>query len=172
MNDFGKIVDSSTVRFERLLPGPIERVWDHLTKPEFLATWLAVGQMDARVGGRVELQTIGGQVHGEITVYDPHRTLEYTWVASPNIAPAGTPDSVVRFELEERGDDVLLVLTHRRLLSEYLGRVGAGWHSLLDMLRSRLRDEEPEPFFDMFNRLRPGYEEQARTHLGPRVRNP
>jgi hypothetical protein len=59
MNDFGKIVDSSTVRFERLLPGPIERVWDHLTKPEFLATWLAVGQMDARVGGRVELQTIG-----------------------------------------------------------------------------------------------------------------
>jgi uncharacterized protein YndB with AHSA1/START domain len=27
MNDYGVIVGPGTVRFERLLPGPIERVW-------------------------------------------------------------------------------------------------------------------------------------------------
>jgi uncharacterized protein YndB with AHSA1/START domain len=161
MNDFGKLVDSSTVRFERLLPGPIERVWDYLTKPEFLATWLAQGSLDARAGGRVELRTIGGVVQGEITFYDPPRTLEYTWVSLPDPAPSGTPDSVVRFELEQRGEEILLTLTHRRLISEYLGRVGAGWHSLLDRLLSCMRGEEPEPFFDIFNRVRPGYEERA-----------
>jgi uncharacterized protein YndB with AHSA1/START domain len=30
MNDFGTI-DGDTVRFERELPGPIERVWSYLT---------------------------------------------------------------------------------------------------------------------------------------------
>ena len=59
MNDRGKngtLVDSTTVRFERLLPGPIERVWDHLTRPELLSTWLCkTASMDVRSGGRVEL---------------------------------------------------------------------------------------------------------------------
>ncbi len=40
MTDLGTIVDAHTVRFERLLPGAIERVWDYLTKPEpFLPVW-------------------------------------------------------------------------------------------------------------------------------------
>ena len=28
----GEIIDRQTVRFERLLPGPIERVWAYLTE--------------------------------------------------------------------------------------------------------------------------------------------
>jgi uncharacterized protein YndB with AHSA1/START domain len=40
MADLGQVIDGDAVRFERLLPGLIERVWDFLTKPEHLATWL------------------------------------------------------------------------------------------------------------------------------------
>ncbi len=40
MTDFaltsGTIVDGRAVRFERLLPGPIERVWQYLTSADRL----------------------------------------------------------------------------------------------------------------------------------------
>ena len=40
MNDYGELLDESTVRFERLLPGPIDRVWSYLTKSDKRAQWL------------------------------------------------------------------------------------------------------------------------------------
>lgn len=49
----GEIIDRQTVRFERLLPGPIERVWAYLTELEKRrngsprATWIC-----ASAGGR------------------------------------------------------------------------------------------------------------------------
>src|SRR5690606_7556689 len=47
----GEIMDAHTVRFERVLPGPIERVWACLTEPEKRRTWLAGGTMELREGG-------------------------------------------------------------------------------------------------------------------------
>ena len=54
--DYGTTPEPGTVRFERLLPGPIERLWAYLTDPEKRATWLAGGPMELRPGGRVELR--------------------------------------------------------------------------------------------------------------------
>ena len=48
-------VSASTVRMERLLPGPAERVWEFLTDPDKRALWLAGGPMELRLGGAVEL---------------------------------------------------------------------------------------------------------------------
>jgi hypothetical protein len=31
---FGVLIEPGTIRFERILPGPIERVWDYLTDSE------------------------------------------------------------------------------------------------------------------------------------------
>ena len=31
--DYGTITEAGAIRFERLLPGPIERVWAYLTDP-------------------------------------------------------------------------------------------------------------------------------------------
>jgi len=83
------ITDAQSVRFERLLPGPIERVWDYLTKPHLQRTWLAESAADIC----------------DITGCQPLRSVEYSLRDS----------SVVSIELEARGKDVLLVLTHRRL---------------------------------------------------------
>ena len=38
MSKYGERVDDSTVRFERMLPGPIERVWEYLTDSDKRAT--------------------------------------------------------------------------------------------------------------------------------------
>ena len=39
MNDDGRIVNETMVRFERVLPGPVERVWEFLTRGEHIAEW-------------------------------------------------------------------------------------------------------------------------------------
>ena len=49
--DRGTITEAGTIRFERLLPGPIERVWAYLTESDKRAKWLAAGDMDLRPGG-------------------------------------------------------------------------------------------------------------------------
>jgi len=60
MNDLtasrlGTSPEQATVRLERMLPGPIERVWAYLTDAEKRKTWLASGVFDLRVGGRADL---------------------------------------------------------------------------------------------------------------------
>src|SRR5580692_4691380 len=82
------------VEIERLLPGPIERVWDYLTKPEFLATWLD------EANPRPKIQRS-----------EPPAMVEYAW----------NSDSTVRIDLEARGQEVLLKLTHRRLPASVIG---------------------------------------------------
>lgn len=74
------------VQLERLVPGPIERVWEELTHPDHLGTWL-------------------GADEGVVTHCDPPQRLSYT---------GNDNASEVTVELEPRGDDVLLRLTHRR----------------------------------------------------------
>ena len=46
-------LDGLVARLERLLPGPIERVWAYVTESDKRATWLAGGEMELRVGGKV-----------------------------------------------------------------------------------------------------------------------
>ncbi|WP_257816439.1 SRPBCC domain-containing protein [Phenylobacterium sp. J367] len=55
MNDFGMSPGPGVVRFERLLPGPIERVWAYLTESEKRGRWFAVGEMDLREGGHADI---------------------------------------------------------------------------------------------------------------------
>src|ERR1700680_2242428 len=97
MSDFGEVIDSETVRFERLLPGPIDRVWEYLTNPGRIATWLANAKLELRLGGSVELQMLprdgapqetgGAIIRGVVTRYEPPRVLAYTW---RNSAPGAT----------------------------------------------------------------------------------
>ena len=153
MSDRGTIVNGDTVRFERLLPGPIERVWAYLTEGPLLATWLAEdGAIPSRPGEKFVLKMGGGDdmperegyeaaMYGTVLKYDPPHVLEYTWGIK---APDGSMlDSTVRFELHARAEGVQLVLSHWRVLPGFEARTLAGWHSLLDALRARLTGTEP-----------------------------
>ena len=160
--DYGIVTEAGAIRFERLLPGPIERVWDYLTDSGKRATWLAAGPMDLRAGGEMELvwrnrelarpdETVPEKyagfegehrMKGHVLRVDPPRLLVHSW----DEADGG--DSEVVYELEERGDKVLLTLTNRRLPNRAaLLDVSGGWHTHLEMLRARLEGREPPPFW-------------------------
>jgi uncharacterized protein YndB with AHSA1/START domain len=164
----GTLIEPTTLRIERLLPGPIERVWAYLTESELRRRWLAAGEMELKAGAAFELVWRNdelsnppgrrppgfGQEHrmqSRIVELDPPRKLVFTWQGG----------SEVSFELTPRGRDVLLTLIHRRLPDRTtMLMVGAGWHAHLDVLVARAMGKEPEPFWDAWSRLKADYEQR------------
>ncbi len=62
------------------------------------------------------------------------------------------------FELEPRGDDVLLVVTQRRLRSrDGMASVAAGWHTHVGLLLDHLEGREPRGFWSTHGRLEAEY---------------
>ena len=55
MSEYGQVLDENTVRFERLLPGPIGRVWEYLVIGNKRAEWFCGGDTDLKVGGRIQM---------------------------------------------------------------------------------------------------------------------
>jgi len=154
------LIKPSTVRFERLLPGPIERVWAYLTESRKRATWLAAGEFDLRVGGKIELifdnDSLSDDVpkggglrrfEGRITRLEPLRALGHTWNWDGK-------DSEVLYELAPRGEDVLLTIHHR--LPEdggMINGVGGGWAVHTGILADQLNGVKPRPFWTTHDRL-------------------
>ena len=144
MSEDGQLSKVPMVRFERLLPGPIARVWDFITDPKRLPDWYGDGTIEPRAGGAVTL--MGGHVRGIVTQWDPPRRLAYTWnVFGPGDATSPYPESYLTLELAPRGDDVLLTLTHLPVLERFEKQNAMGWHTFLDMLGAAIRGEPPEP---------------------------
>ena len=137
---FGKAPD---VRFERLLPGPVERVWQHLTDTKLLAGWFGDGSIEPREGGAVNL--MGGHVRGVVTQWQPPKRLAYTWnVFTPGETVSAYPESYLTFELKPCGNDVMLTLIHLPVLERFEKQNAMGWHTFLDMLKASLRGEPVE----------------------------
>jgi uncharacterized protein YndB with AHSA1/START domain len=133
----------SCVSFERVLPGPIERVWEFLTSPDRLPGWFGDGTLEPRVGGNVTL--MGGHVRGTVTRWQPPTQLAYTWnVFSPGETVSSYPESYLTIELETRGSDVVLRLTHLPVLARFENQNAMGWHTYLDMLSAAIRGENIE----------------------------
>jgi uncharacterized protein YndB with AHSA1/START domain len=94
----------------------------------------------------------GARVTGEVTRWEPPHVLAHTWSE-----PSGE-FSEVTYELSPRGEDVLLVLTHRRLHGrDTLISVASGWHTHLGILEDRLHDREPDPFWSRHAQLEAEY---------------
>lgn len=172
MSEYGKAVSQDTVRIERLLPGPIERVWTYLTDSEKRGTWLAAGEMELRVGGKVQLHFLhasltphqepiperfkrmecGHSFAGTVTHCEPPHLLAYTW---------GGDTSEVKFELTPRGEKVLLVITHTRLRDRNEQTlVASGWHTHLGILEDNLLEQQPRPFWSTFEQVEAEYKQR------------
>lgn len=163
-----------TLRFERILPGPVERVWAYITEPEKRKLWLAGGPMELRSGGAVDLvfrngelnggaptpeafAKYAGEIHnsGVVLACEPLKRLSFTW-------EAGTPsESEVTFELAPRGERVLLTVTHRRLTQRnVMLSVAGGWHSHLALLAALMEERDRPGLWDLFARYRADYEQR------------
>jgi uncharacterized protein YndB with AHSA1/START domain len=169
---FGVPIAPDAVRFERLLPGPIERVWAYLVEPEKRKRWFAGGPMDLRVGGKADLffkhselnddpeptpeayKAIenGHPAPGTILEVDPPRLLRYAWHDEAY-------DTQVTFELIPEGDRVRLRLTHSLLrTSEMRKNVSGGWHALLAMLEDELEGRTRRPFWSFQQQVSAAYQ--------------
>ncbi len=174
MNEYGELLDQSSVRFERMLPGPIERVWDYLTDGDKRARWLCGGDTEPKVGGRMEMKFHNATIttpddlppekykdmngpmeySGTVTAWQPPKLFAHTWEHE------GT-ESEVRYELESVGDEVRLVLTHRRMATpEELAGACGGWHVHLAILDSVLSGTEAPPFWATHIEIEDRYREQ------------
>jgi uncharacterized protein YndB with AHSA1/START domain len=169
MNEYGVVPEPGTMRLERILPGPIERVWSYLTDSEKRGKWFASGPMELHVGGRVDFvfhhselsaektppekfkKYEGHTMRGQVTACEPPRLLSYTF----------GDHGEVTFELTPKGRDVLLVLTHRRLADrDTMVGVSSGWHSHLAILIDNLKGEAPRPFWTTVTRMEAEYEKR------------
>jgi uncharacterized protein YndB with AHSA1/START domain len=165
---YGVLTEPTTLKIQRLLPGPIERIWAYLTESELRRQWLASGQMEMKEGAPFELVWRNDELNNppskrpdgfpeehslqsRITEFDPPRKLAITWGSSGGVS----------FELDPQGDEVLLTLIHRRLPDRAtLLMVSAGWHMHLDILVARATGKEPAPFWDGWSRLQKEYDQR------------
>lgn len=176
MNNYGIFTEPGTIQFERLLPGPIDRVWNYLTKSELKAKWLSAGDVEPRVAGKVEFKfkhnnlseaddpipekhkhmEDGTYFEGKVTEWDPPHKLSYTW------AEATGEESEVTFELTPEANKVRLTLTHRRLGddTDTLISVGSGWHTHLGILVDRLNGDEPKGFWSVHTKMEEAYKQR------------
>lgn len=161
MSDYGVVTEAGSVRFERLLPAPVERVWDYLTDSELRRKWFAGGAMDLQPGGALTLvfrnselspgdeevpekyrRYEGFESRGEVLRAEPPRLLVWTWFEEEG------PPTEVSWELEPRGDQTLMTLTHRRLANRgAMVNVSGGWHLHLDVLEDVLAGRPPRRFW-------------------------
>lgn len=170
-SDFAQLLDPTTIKLTRILPGPIELVWAYLTEAEKRGKWFCSGEMELREGGAFELRfqhtnlshekefpekykemADGVVYHATITKCDRPHLLTFTW-------GSGEKASEVTFELTPEGDHVRLVLTHRRLVdrAERNG-TATGWHAHIDILEDILNQRERRGFWSNHTRLESEYE--------------
>lgn len=179
MDAYGKLVDPQTVVFERLLSGPIERVFAYLWDEDLRKTWFTSGAMPTRVGERFsqywkhsdyspnasvapdnmkEVDEKGHHSSMVLLAYEPPTRLAYTFGEMKLGADKATE---VEFLLKAQGEQVLLTLTHRKLPDRaYMLGISGGWHAHLDVLEYHLRNQTPPGYWDIWRKYEGVYDKR------------
>jgi uncharacterized protein YndB with AHSA1/START domain len=154
-----------TIRLERTLDAPVDKVWRYLTEAELRSQWF-MGGTDAEPGGEFELlidhdnlsdddvpapdyySKMKGAVWSEKVVrFEPPRLLETTFQGGKN----GT----VTYELFPDGEGTRLMLTHSGIQSGTGDEdFGSGWNSHLTVLEERLAGRGVKDFWALHARSR------------------
>jgi len=124
------------VRFERVYPHAVERVWRMITVPEEMAAWFpSTVEVDLREGGEMAFTFPDREVEpmrGRVLELDPPRVFAFLW-----------GEDVLRLELAPDGDGTRLTLTQQLRSADEAARNAAGWHVCLDKLGGEDTDWEP-----------------------------
>ncbi len=152
MDQFGKRIDDHTVQFERLLPGPVEKIWAYLTDGEKRGRMVRrAAPFPPRSGEEFELRfkhselsphkappperfkemdANGFQSKERLLALEPMRRLVHTF------GEAIRRLREVEFLLTPEGNKVRLTLTHRKIPDRaYAVNISGGWHSHLSILQ-------------------------------------
>jgi uncharacterized protein YndB with AHSA1/START domain len=145
MAEKGETIRVAGVRFQRRLPGSIQRVWAHLTEPARLPGWYDAGStIEPREGGAVTLN--GGHIRGVVTQWRPHVKFAHTWnVFAASELVSAYPESYLTLELAEAGAEVALTLTHLPVLERFEAQNAMGWATFLDIVGDTVSGREVAP---------------------------
>lgn len=152
--------DGYTVRFERRLKHPVEKVWAMLTENEKLAKWFSELRVEElREGGKIKFDMQDGTFEEmDILELRPLSVLEYTW-----------GEDRVRFELypEEPGGCRLVLIEKIGKLTDHTPKDLAGWHVCLDAIEALLDGATVPPHEERWTELHVRYA-QAVAEFGPK----
>ena len=124
--------DGWTLRFERQLTQPVDKVWATMT-----------GGAEAEAAGPPPLQVTNEYVAaGVVTAAEPPRLLEHTWLSE------GREVGRVRWELADGPGGARLVLTQTvpADLADQRPTALAAWHTHIELLASELRGQTVCPW--------------------------
>ena len=165
---YGTLIESGSLKFQRLMAGPASRLWRHLTESDLRRQWLAAGKFETKVGAPVEfiwrndeLNDPPGQrpagfpeeqrMQGRITAFDPARKLAIAWDGFGEVS----------YELEIKDSDVLLTVIHRGLPTrDIVVMFAAGSHTHFDILEACLNGKARPDFWKSWSRLQKEYDQR------------
>lgn len=163
MSQLAEILSRDSLRIERVIAAPAQRIWDHLVDPVKRARWFCHGDALHDVGQDFELRFNHTRItsdtppekyksmdgsqpdfvsKGRVLAFEPPRKLMFAWNETEG------PPSEVLFELTPQGDATRLVITHTNLPNrkELIG-VGAGWNAHLGVLEDELAGKPHRAFW-------------------------
>ena len=178
-NEFGVRVDDSTVRFERMLPGPIEKVWAYLADSGKRGEWFTSGALPAKIGEPFEMTFH----HAD---YSPHKSPPPPGYEDVDREPKTMTSILLALEPPHRlaftfgkeisqgqysevdirltpqpGGKVKLTLTHSKLPDRaYALNISGGWHSHLTMLQDKAEGRVPPSIWDVWRQLQGVYDKR------------
>lgn len=172
MRDPAVEIAPGTIRFERDLPGPVNRIWDYLTHPTIRGRWLGTGPMDIKAGGRFEIVFRHDELtpHAEVApakydtpkavaVQGEVRDCRFPTMIALSWPPAG-PESTVSFVLTQVQGRIRMSLTHAGIEGrEKKIEAAARWHAHLNILEAKSNMVLPPPFWKRFSEYEAGYAE-------------
>jgi uncharacterized protein YndB with AHSA1/START domain len=155
-------ITATELRFERTLPAPVETVWRYLTESDLRARWFMGGEIDPRVGGKMEFVFDHDRLsdddvpmperfaanHGkrwteDIVRIEPPHILAFTFGVGS--------DTVATFELTPLdGGRTQLTLVHSGIKNrDQAANFGGGWTSHLAVLEAKLNGSGIANFWEL-----------------------
>lgn len=153
--------DRVMVHLEREIGHGPETVWKMLTDSVCLAEWLAPGTLEARQGGRVQLDfgNSGMPIDCRITDCQPNRRLAYSWSSND------TPERPLIWELEPTSEGTRLSLSLLLPNDDLVPIACAGWDAHLEVLLAALEGISIHFPAARFREARARFEELVREQL-------
>jgi uncharacterized protein YndB with AHSA1/START domain len=182
MEDFATKLNDRTIQFVRILPGPIEKIWEYLADSDKRGEWFAKGAF-GKVGEPFELRWKHSELspnqatppermaemdkngHSATNIllkWEPPHLLVFTF-GTEKLPPGER--SEVEFRLAQEGDikdnKVRFTLTHSKIPDRaYAVNVSGGWHAHLDVLQYRAEGKVPPAFWDVWRKTEDTYEKR------------
>ena len=146
-------VNNDTITQEVTIKAPAERIFASLTQPaELLKWWTAPGKFkivhaecDLQPGGKWLMRVMSdsdeaarsSMVSGEYAAIEPPHLLTYTWTRENE----GYPETLVRWDLDEKDGVTTVRVTHSGLITEELRRRNDGWPLIVMLLKSHIDNQ-------------------------------